>query len=310
MNIIRLEFSTSQTIWIELDGSERSRLCISAMQDPIAHQDLYTSLATLAATRTRHRVGIFSSGTSLAGVGCIGNGNWAECRISGAYQFAFLRSIFAVAVIFNNASRPREVNVYIFSGNATIHVGDENRRKCQRLFGCVVRRIRRRLISHSNGCAVHVHLSIADTIKPCPGQGVFPGCNTVRDREVELERMVRLGTPIKISGSFCRASPFVGLDDFPFRILCRLTITGEAHLAGPTAMGGAAQKLDGIVAPSPISRLFSRNDKVTWGYLARKVTTICCKWRVVKCLPTRSVGFGRGHSQVRIGRRKCNCLQK
>jgi hypothetical protein len=104
--------------------------------------------------------------------------------------------------------------------------------------------------------------------------------------------------------------PFVGLDDFPFRILCRLTITGEAHLAGPTAMGGAAQKLDGIVAPSPISRLFSRNDKVTWGYLARKVTTICCKWRVVKCLPTRSVGLGRRHSQVRICRRKCNCLQK
>ncbi len=86
--------------------------------------------------------------------------------------------------------------------------------------------------------------------------------------------------------------------------------TSVAHLAGPTAMGGAAQKLDDIVAPSPISRLFSRNNKVTWGYLARKVTTICCKWRVVKCLYTRSVGLGRRHSQVRIGRRKCNCLQK
>jgi hypothetical protein len=35
------------------------------------------------------------------------------------------------------------------------------------------------LLSHSDGCAVHVHLSIADTIKPCPCQGVFPGCNTV-----------------------------------------------------------------------------------------------------------------------------------
>jgi hypothetical protein len=103
---------------------------------------------------------------------------------------------------------------------------------------------------------------------------------------------------------------FVGLDDFPVRILCRLAITGEAHLAGPTAMGGAAQKLDGIVAPSPISRLFSRNGKVTWGYLARKVTTICSKWRVAKCLSTRSVGLGRRHSQACIGQRECNCLQK
>ena len=75
-------------------------------------------------------------------------------------------------------------------------------------------------------------------------------------------------------------------------------------------MGGGAQKLDDIVATSPISRLFSRNNKVTWGYLAREITTICSKWRVVKCLSTRSVGLGRRHSQVRIGRRKCNCLQK
>lgn len=126
-----------QGILIELDESERSILCTLGLQDPISRSDMYTSLITLAATRTRHRVGTSSSGIILAGVDCIGDWNGTKCRISGAYRFAFFRTIFAVAIILNNASRPREANVYIFSGNATIHVGDEHRRKSERLFGRV-----------------------------------------------------------------------------------------------------------------------------------------------------------------------------
>ena len=93
----------------------------------------------------------------------------------------------------------------------------------------------------------------------------FPGAmNALQDREVELERMVRRGMTRKNAGYTCGASSFVGLDDFPFRSLCRLAITGKAHLARPSTMCAAAQKLDDIVLPSPISGLFCRGLKGTW----------------------------------------------
>lgn len=51
--------------------------------------------------------------------------------------------------------------------------------------------------------------------------------------------MVRRGITRKNAGYMCGASSFVGLKDFLFRSLYRLTISGKAYLVRPSTIGGA-----------------------------------------------------------------------
>jgi hypothetical protein len=84
--------------------------------------------------------------------------------------------IFVVTSIFNNASRVRgRMSTYsLIVPPATLAMNTaENARDSLGVFsgdfdgGSFA----------SEGCAVHVHHTIADTIKPSPDQGVFPGLN-------------------------------------------------------------------------------------------------------------------------------------
>lgn len=76
--------------------------------------------------------------------------------------------------------------------------------------------------------------------------------------------MVQHGITRKNTGYTCGVSSFVGLNDFLFRSLRRLAITSEAYLVRPSTIGGAAQKLDGIILPGLINRFFCRGMKGAW----------------------------------------------
>jgi hypothetical protein len=89
---------------------------------------------------------------------------------------------------------------------------------------------------NSDGCTVHVHFTVTNSVEPGPGESVLASLDVRRHIEVEYRVVIAREIAIRLGW----AATFVGLDDLPLGVLGRLTVGGQTDLAGATAVDGTA----------------------------------------------------------------------
>lgn len=88
-----------------------------------------------------------------------------------------------------------------------------------------------------DGCAVHVHLTVADLVEPGPCERVCPRSDALRDGKVVRVRVRSVGIFSKVTRSvFRRATAFDRVDDHPFGALRCRVVGGERDLTRTTTM--------------------------------------------------------------------------
>lgn len=132
-----------------------------------------------------------------------------------------------LASINNRIAGVREADVDVLWGRAAIDIGHEHRREAV-TFG---ERFGARLVTllatsgHSDRSTVHVHLAVANSVEPCPCQGILACSNAVWDTELEsVGNRSSCAAIIKVSGSVDRASTLNRMDNHPFRVLGRFQV--------------------------------------------------------------------------------------
>ena len=213
------------------------------------------SAATGAAARAAGAIARFPVGSSLAG----GLALWEE--------------ILWFTILADNGAGVRENDVVSFSGHAAIDVGNEH-------LGEVVALGEARGLSFgiaflgssfdSDGSAVHVHLTVADTIEPSPSKGVLSGRDAVGNGEVEDGVRISREVPLGIGG----ASTFERLDDHPVGVLGGFHISSQTDLARATTVNGTAEEAQLLGFTDLKDVGLSRGLEGVGTELAREVTAI------------------------------------
>lgn len=132
-----------------------------------------------------------------------------------------MEKIIRLTIVLNNASWLGKPNVHSLFGYTAVDVGDEHGREIRHLILHTLAGLWRRATGHGDWSAIHVHLTIPDSVKPRPGQGILPEVNALRDRELELKAIVGRSVPGKILSYIRGAASFVRLNDLPFGFFAR-----------------------------------------------------------------------------------------
>ena len=161
-----------------------------------------------------------------------------------------------------------------------------------------------------DGCAVHVHLTVADLVEPGPCERVCPRSDTLRDRIVVRVRVWSVGILSKITRSiFRRATALDRVDDHPFGALRCRVVGGERDLTRTTTMYSLAR--EGQFLCGADGHVGDGSSRVACGF-AGEVGTVGNERAVVG-----TAVWGRsGHHHMRMGcagessdgRSRKNCL--
>ena len=132
---------------------------------------------------------------------------------------------------------------------------------------------------HCNWCAVHVHFSITNFVKPGPCQSVvLASRNCIRDWEGEVvgSKAERIGT--HIAGVCWRASSFDGLDDLEDGVFRRWAVGSKGDLTRASTMRSLSLEADGL-------RLANRHD-VHFGHGIDSIALLTANHIISSCFRT------------------------
>lgn len=209
-----------------------------------------------------------------AGAAAAATATTTERRSTSASFSTLLHEVGGVTVILDIITRVGETKVDAVGSGATVDVGDEHAGEVGSLLerGDLFGTLRGTTLD-SDRSAVHVHLTVTDTVEPGPSQGVLPGLNTVRDGEVEVGGDLAGLATTDVTLSVDRATTFERLDDHPVGVLGGFAVGGQTDLARTTTVGSTALPVQGNGVTNGVS-VFLGNIVDTTALLARKVTAI------------------------------------
>lgn len=144
--------------------------------------------------------------------------------------------------------------------------------------------------------AVHVHLTVADLVEPGPGESVLAGGYTFGDGVLELACAGAVGVASDVAGSAGRAATYDGVDDLPLGAGGWGLVGGERDLARSAAVGGAADKGEGLVDADGHGVACALSCVDTGPLLAGEIGAVGCEGAVVE--GGLAVWNGRAHHHV------------
>ena len=203
-----------------------------------------------------------------------------------------------MALVLDVVTCLREADIDAFLGGAAVDVCDEHGWEARRAFLEFLGGALGGATRDSDGGAVHVHLAVADTVEPGPGEGVFASLDSLWDFEVESVGIGGVRAAGHVAVDIGRAATLERLDDLPLRGLGGLQVGGQTDLTGTTAVGGAADESQRV-------RLADGDDCLGLGglegvvaKLAREVAAVCCQRRVVESV--LAIRGGAAHDHVGV----------